>query len=125
MRLKRTTTALLSLLCAGSASFGQDAAAPRLRCGWFENPTPANAWLTDRDGEWVVGLQGGHQADGDWPEFRPSRWVRTNGSYGYGCACMNVVADAESREVSLIVSAAARPLAQCRRDRRLREPRSE
>jgi hypothetical protein len=20
------------------------------RCGWFQNPTPANAWLTDKDG---------------------------------------------------------------------------
>lgn len=28
------------------------------RCGWFHNPTPNNATLTDRDGEWVVSTQG-------------------------------------------------------------------
>jgi hypothetical protein len=30
------------------------------RCGWFDNPTSGNAWLYDRDGEWTVGIQGGH-----------------------------------------------------------------
>lgn len=63
------------------------------RCGWFSNPTPGNAWLTDRDGEWIVGTQGGAQADGDWPSFADSQWVATNGSYGYGCACMDVSVD--------------------------------
>lgn len=29
------------------------------RCGWVDNPTPANWWLTDRDGEWVIGVPGG------------------------------------------------------------------
>ena len=32
------------------------------RCGWFENPTPANATLTDRDGVWEIASQGGYQA---------------------------------------------------------------
>jgi Protein of unknown function (DUF4087) len=31
------------------------------RCGWLSNPTPANVWLYDRTGEWIIGLQGGHQ----------------------------------------------------------------
>ena len=35
------------------------------RCGWFSNPTPSNAFLSDRHGEWIIGLQGGHQAKGD------------------------------------------------------------
>ncbi|CRY57953.1 Uncharacterised protein [Yersinia pseudotuberculosis] len=47
------------------------------RCGWFENPTPANATLTDRDGMWEIGTQGGYQAKGDWPGFSPAQW----GSY--------------------------------------------
>src|SRR4030095_381063 len=60
------------------------------RCGWFSNPTPANASLHDRDAEWIIGVQGGYQADGDWPEFGSGQWVKTNGNYGYGCACMRV-----------------------------------
>ena len=40
-----------------------------MRCGWFSNPTPGNASLYDRDGEWIIGVQGGYQADGDWPAF--------------------------------------------------------
>lgn len=54
------------------------------RCGWFVNPTPANASLYDRDAEWIIGVQGGHQAEGDWPEFGSGQWVKTNGNYGHG-----------------------------------------
>lgn len=39
------------------------------RCGWFANPTPANAWLLDRHGQWTIGLQGGYQAEGNWPNY--------------------------------------------------------
>jgi hypothetical protein len=97
-------------------------AAPVTRCGWFENPSPANVTLTDRDGEWLIGMQGGHQADGDWPRFRKSEWVATNGSYGHGCACLKVIADPKTREVKQIVSAKARPLKACRGDKALKEP---
>lgn len=58
------------------------------RCGWFSNPTPANAWLHDRDGQWTIGAQGGHHAEGDWPSFKAGQWVETNGHYGHGCACL-------------------------------------
>ena len=94
-----------------------------LRCGWFENPTPANAWLTDKDGTWTIGVQGGHQADGDWPDFSDARWVGTNRSYGYGCACLRVHAQEASHQVTQIVFAWSRPLAVCRRDARLKEPK--
>src|SRR5215210_2248716 len=60
------------------------------RCGWFDNPTPANASLHDREDEWIIAVQGGHQAEGDWPEFGPKQWVETNVHYGYGCACLTV-----------------------------------
>ncbi|MGO4778074.1 DUF4087 domain-containing protein, partial [Lysobacter sp. 2RAB21] len=33
-------------------------AAVENRCGWFVNPSPANAWLIDRDGEWIIATQG-------------------------------------------------------------------
>ncbi|MBV9927799.1 MAG: DUF4087 domain-containing protein [Acidobacteria bacterium] len=86
------------------------------RCGWFDNPTPANASLHDREAEWIVGVQGGHQAEGDWPSFGPRQWVETNGHYGYGCACMSVEVDRDSKHVLEIKSARARPLSACRRD---------
>ncbi|QRP65722.1 DUF4087 domain-containing protein [Rhodanobacter sp. FDAARGOS 1247] len=92
------------------------------RCGWFENPTPGNATLTDRDGEWEIGIQGGHQADGDWPEFSDAQWVETNGHYGYGCACMTMTTDHQQHTVLSIGSATGRPLAVCRGDRHLHEP---
>lgn len=105
-----------------SATAPVAADAPQWRCGWFENPTPGNAWLADRHGEWLVGVQGGHQAEGDWPEFRRGRWVKTNGSYGYGCACLRVVVDAAEQQVLRIDEAHSRPLSACRRDRRLPKP---
>lgn len=90
------------------------------RCGWFSNPTPANASLFDRDGEWIIGLQGGYQAEGDWPDFGPKQWVETNVHYGSGCACMRLRANRKTHEVIEIESSRARPLAACRRDPSLR-----
>ena len=90
------------------------------RCGWFSNPTPANASLFDREAEWIVGVQGGHQAQGDWPDFKRGQWVETNGHYGYGCACLRLRVSRENHQVSEIESARARPLAACRRDRSLK-----
>src|ERR1044072_4450866 len=90
------------------------------RCGWFSNPTPANASLHDREAEWIVGVQGGHQADGDWPSFAPKQWIETNGHYGYGGACMTVEVDRESGRVLEIKSARARALSTCRRDKALK-----
>src|SRR6266498_4371270 len=93
-----------------------------MRCGWFSNPTPGNAWLNDQDGEWVIGVQGGHQAEGDWPDFKPRQWVVTNGeSYGYGCACMQVRVNHKTHDVLEIKSARARPLSVCRQDRTLKK----
>ena len=90
------------------------------RCGWFSNPTPANASLFDRDGEWIIGVQGGYQAEGDWPGFRPSQWVETNVHYGYGCACLRLRVNRKTHEVTEIERSRARPLAACRRDRSLK-----
>ena len=90
------------------------------RCGWFSNPTPANASLYDRDGKWIIGVQGGYQAKGDWPNFGPKQWVETNVHYGYGCACLRARVDRETSRVIEIVSARPRALSVCRRDRPLR-----
>lgn len=110
--------AATAALADGQApSAGPAAAALATRCGWFDNPTPGNATLVDRDGEWTISLQGGHQASGPWPKFATGQWVRTgHGSAGYGCACLKVQADAATREITTIASAGGRPLATCRKD---------
>ena len=68
------------------------AMATERRCGWLDNPTPGNFSLRDRGGEWVLGVQGGHEAHGfdSMPDITTAGWVETNGHYGYGCACLTV-----------------------------------
>ena len=110
-----------ALLTARPGAAGATAAgAARTRCGWFSNPTPANASLHDREAEWSIGVQGGHQAKGDWPSFGPKQWIETNVHYGYGCACMSVEVERETHRVLEIKSARARPLSACRRDKALK-----
>ena len=112
--------AAVSLASRPGAHGAAGAVRAETRCGWFSNPTPANASLHDRDDEWIVGVQGGHQAEGDWPSFGPKQWVETNGHYGHGCACLTVEVDRESGRVLVIKSARARPLSACRRDKALK-----
>ena len=97
---------------------------PETRCGWLQNPTPANWWLIDRDGEWELGAQGGYQAPGmdEMPDMSARGWVETNGHHGYGCACMTVTVDRARRRIARIHSARPVPLRQCRADRRLPRP---
>ena len=125
MLLRCPFFALLAM-AASATSIGQTAnptpSQPSLRCGWFSNPSPANVWLSDREAEWVISIQGGHEADGDWPRFTEKQWVSTNRSYGYGCACLVVITDAESKHVQRILSSEAKPLKTCREDRALKKP---
>lgn len=120
--LKQALALLFTTAWLATASAHQDNDRATLRCGWFHNPTPQNAWLVDRDGEWTIGMQGAAQAEGDWPAFKSSQWVRTNNHHGYGCACLKLVANSESHEVSRIISAKARPLSACRNDPALQKP---
>lgn len=94
------------------------------RCGWIVNPTPANWWLVDRDGQWTMSVQGGYQADGmeDLPDMSAKGWVRTNGYYGHGCGCMTVDTDRKGYRIRRIHSATPLPLKQCRADRKLPKP---
>ncbi|MBV5262402.1 DUF4087 domain-containing protein [Synechococcus moorigangaii CMS01] len=89
------------------------------RCGWFSNPTPGNISLYDADREWVIGVQGGHQVatDWDWPNFAPDQWVVTNaGSYGYGCACMDVQVNGATGTINDIRNVRAQAIAICQQD---------
>jgi Protein of unknown function (DUF4087) len=96
------------------------------RCGWFQNPTPSNAWLRDRDGLWLIASQGGYRATGNWPDIPPKQWIITNvSSYGYGCACLDVRVDRTTNphRIIEIKSSQAQALQVCRADRHLREPK--
>ena len=112
--------ALLVVLLTAAAP----AQAVEKRCGWIVNPTPANWWLVDRDGQWTMSVQGGYQADGmeDLPDMSARGWVRTNGYYGHGCGCMTVDTDKADRRIRRIHSATPLPLKQCRADRKLPKP---
>jgi hypothetical protein len=95
------------------------------RCGWVQNPTPANWWLIDKDATWVIGVQGGHQAEGEIPAFPENSkyWTKTNGNYGYGCACLQVKVDKKTQTVLAIKSGHPQPLAKCRADKNLKSPK--
>ena len=114
---------LVALLLAAIAPSQTPAGAER-RCGWLANPTPANYWLNDRDGEWTLSAQGGYRAPGmdEMPDMTTNGWVETNGSYGYGCACMTVRTDRRTMRVTRLYSATPVPLRQCRNDRCLSRP---
>lgn len=112
-------TAALILLAAAALPV----AAAERRCGWLLNPTPANWWLRDRDGEWTIGEQGIYEAPGaDMPDMAHREYVETNGHYGYGCACMTVVTDRATRRVTRVIDARQMKLARCRTDRSLPRP---
>ena len=93
-------------------------AAVETRCGWLDNPTPANWWLTDADGRWIIGTQGGYQAQGieKIPDFKPSQYVKTNGYHGYTCACMDVTTNSKFSRIRRIYSVKPLNLSQCRQD---------
>jgi hypothetical protein len=102
-------------------SFTLPASATETRCGWLQNPTPANWWLTDRDGSWTISAQGGYQARGidNIPDLSRGQYVRTNGSYGYACACLRVTTDRNRMRITNIQSGQQLPLKTCRQDRYL------
>ncbi len=120
----RVVATLLCTLISNMTFASPVAIGKALRCGWFDNPTPQNAYLTDRHGTWTLSEQGRpeHTAKGDpWPEFKRSQWVRTNaGSYGYGCACLSMIVDTDSGLAKEVFSAVAKPLSVCRKDKALK-----
>lgn len=123
-RLVRSTALLAILLPLGAAAPATSPARGQ-RCGWIHNPTPANWWLVDRDGQWEIGSQGGYQAPGmdRIPDLSESRWVVTNGaSYGHGCVCMTADVNPRTKRVTRIYSVRQQSLAVCRADRKLPRP---
>jgi hypothetical protein len=116
---------LFALAAMTAPVAGAAKAVPARLVGWWLNPTPNNAWLLDGRTEFSVSEQGGASADGDWPEFTAARFVKTNGNYGYGCACLRAVID--GRHVTRLDAAISLPLRRCRTTAALRsaEPREK
>jgi hypothetical protein len=91
-----------------------------LRCGWFDNPSPGNAELTDAAGVWLIAQQGEYRAEGPWPKFSAGQWIQTGaGSYGYGCVCIFGKFDPETRRVSVIEKTVSKPAKICRTDKKI------
>jgi Protein of unknown function (DUF4087) len=116
---ERNRRALLTAIGAAATLLVHPALAAENRCGILTNPTPANWWLRDRDGEWTIGAQGGYQAEGieNIPEsLFEHGWVRTNGSYGYRCACLSVETDRKTMRVRRVLSGRPLPMRRCDAD---------
>lgn len=91
------------------------------RCGWYSNPTPANHWLQDADGEWTLSVQGMGDRDSGffdapWGPAPPNSWVETNGHYGYGCACFEGEVDPATGWATKVISVTPLPLSRCKDD---------
>jgi hypothetical protein len=98
------------------------AAANEYRCGWLQNPTPANWYLQDREGSWTISTQGGAQAEGmeNLPSFSKTEYIKTNGYYGYGCACLEVQTNSSQMRITSIQSGQSLNLDVCQTDPALR-----
>lgn len=118
-RLKVIFAGAALLICSAAAL-----QAAEKRCGWVVNPTPANWWLNDTNGEWEISVQGGYQAPGmdNMPDMSTKGWVETNGNYGYGCGCVTGEFDKLKHRVTRLISAAPKPLKACKADKKLKIP---
>jgi len=96
------------------------------RCGWLANPTPGNYYLFDADGGaqgWTIAAQGGYEAEGldKIPDIsaKAKDYVKTNGNYGYACACLSVTTDKASSKILTLESVKQLPLKKCKTDKKL------
>lgn len=95
------------------------------RCGWLQNPTPANWWLDDADGSWTIMSQGpgeGPEGMDIIPDISERDYVQTNGNYGYACACLTVETDDNEGSITRILAFKQLALAKCQNDSNLSAP---
>ena len=114
---------LAALLTLGAMSATADAA--ENRCGWLQNPTPGNWWLEDDGGTWTMMTQGGGEEPEGFdriPDISVGDYVRTNGNYGYACACMKVETDDADGSITEILSFKQLALSKCENDENLSDP---
>lgn len=99
--------------------------AAETRCGWLQNPTPANWWLDDADGSWTIMSQGAGEGPPGMdliPDISERDYVRTNGNYGYACACLSVETDETEESITEILSFRQLALSKCENDGKLSAP---
>lgn len=67
---------------------------------------------------------GGQEPDGmeAIPDISEGDYVRTNGNYGYACACMTVDTDAAEGRILAIHAFRQLPISQCKNDPALSAP---
>lgn len=125
LRFALAATVLIAALPAGARA--------ETRCGWYHNPTPANVFLEDADGQWWFSRQGGTSVPGfdeaytsDFDNrLRIDFAGEVTQHYGYSCAC--AVGEFDSRrdvyENVLSISRLIEiPLNRCERDPALPSP---
>ena len=97
------------------------------RCGWLDNSSPGSYYLSDKDRQWTIREQGDREGvDFEIPAFKRGQWVKFfGGSYGYGCACLQMKVDYETSSVLEIRKSYSRPLSVCRKDKALRKWKDE
>jgi hypothetical protein len=129
MTPSRSFAAATALALLFSTLMPWAAIAAERRCGWYQNPTPGNLLLTDKDGEWWITSQGqangpdAEGADDKAPPMDSKQFTRTQpNGYGYGCACLTVEVDREAGRITRVIAGQAVPLARCRRDKSLPKP---
>lgn len=117
--MNRTTSLKAALILCALPVIAQ---AAETRCGWIQNPTPRNWWLEDREKTWTIMTQGPDDEEPEGmdliPDISTKEFVKTNGYYGYGCACMSVETDGDER-ITKILSFRQLKLSQCRGDKAL------
>jgi len=116
----------ISLACAAATllAMASSALAAETRCGWLQNPTPGNWWLDDAENTWTIMTQGSDDEPEGMdliPDISEHDYVKSNGNYGYACACMSVETDGEEH-ITRILSFRQLKLAKCQNDKALKFP---
>jgi hypothetical protein len=113
------------VMISGSCLFFNNMAiASENRCGWLgQNIAPDYWWLSDAKATWIFPLQGDDEVDMDSadkiPMFDDKEFIKTNGSFGYGCACLTVTTDQASKRILRIHKGKQLPLKKCEDDKKL------
>lgn len=92
------------------------------RCGWLENPSPANLWLIDKDATWFISAQGRFNLDNESVDLvydaikNDQNFVRTNRNHGFSCACLTVDVNQDAKEIVKVYESTQLNLKRCLED---------
>lgn len=94
-------------------------------CGWLVHPADRTYSLIESGTTWSIQKPDDFSSAAGWqggPEFATDKWIATDGPYGYGCACLNIIKSVGARMVTRYEGGRAMPLAWCRSEPGLKEP---